>query len=50
MDWANYMCIWVMLYLLQCLVFSMSSMHWKRRNHDQLNESFNFCDNIGNLN
>ena len=50
MDWANYMSIWVVLYLLECLLFSMSSM---RINFVQLNQSFvrfDFCDNSGKLN
>ena len=50
MDWANYMCIWVVLYLLQCLVFSMSSMHWRRSNFGKLSKSFDFCDNTSKLN
>ena len=39
MDWSNDLCFWVVLHLLQPLLFSMSSMYWKWRNFDQFNDN-----------
>ena len=51
MDWGHYMCIWGVLHLLQCPLFPMYSMHWRRRLYSQLHDGFDSCgaNNKGHL-
>lgn len=37
MDRSNYMCFWILLHFLECLVFSMSSVHLGWSKFGQLN-------------
>jgi len=46
MEWSNYMCFWVVLYLLQRLLFSMYSMYWKWSSFSQFNSSKHNFSNL----